>query len=538
MATCSEYRMWMQGADRGDPLTTSLQDHLAQCSECRDLTDTYDLAVESVREAMDEGVGRGPDMARIRAELGCADGPKSERTVPAWAVLSAAAAALAVLGLWWALGGGGVPVDPETPRVVRNETGVPAPVPAEERGYPVLAGQMIETAESGVTISDPRIGSVELSPHARLRVDSWHADQTQLALVSGQVEASVVGRKPGQVFNIRTEFVVIRVVGTRFRVNHTPGTWTTITSLEGSIHVDTFDGYEVASMPPDRIMRVGPSLVIGPRPVGQDLAMVVRPGDEPAKPISRPRSRVAKAQKPVKGTAESSPAKPTLEEVVARARGLLADGRNREAVACLKEFSGGSGQARILALLGDAYQLDGRLEEARKAYESALSAGPSPAPEGVLLDLARLYHDRLASPAKAREAWNRYLDAYPGGRYAGQALYRLASLARAGGDESRSAALLKRVLKEAPGSQEAVRALSQVGRTLFRREGAEAAADWFRQWKDAPARDLSEAALVGLLRVRVRQGDEEAVQALTAEHLRRFPQGKRRSEIDNLTNSL
>lgn len=548
--------MWLKGAEPGEPLTPDLRDHPAQCARCGNLTAAYRLAVDTVREAVDGHQVMALDMASIRAQLHFREhSPRRWKPAP-WAAAAAVAAAVLAGTVWWTLQGDGSPVagnagpgrsnasgtarvEPGSVFAARSVSGNESP---GDPSYPVHSGQVIETAESTATVSDSRIGTVDLSPNSRLRIGAWNSARTVLHLDRGLVEVDVVLRHTGQIFEVRTEFVTIRVVGTRFHVAHEPGSQTTIISIDGRLHVDTFAGHEVASMAPGRIMKVGPSRVIGPMPADREIAMAPGPRAVvmPRISNSRPAVRNRKKEEPPVAQADkgNSPAprapQTSVEEAVARARSLLAHGKSREAVDYLMGFQGGAGNSRVLALLGDAYQLDGKLEEARRAYEKALSAGPSHASESVLVDLAMLYQEKLGSPEGARGAWRRYLDSYPGGRYAGQALYGLAELVRETGGNEEALRLLRQLVREAPGSSEAVRALSEVGLALSRQGRAEDAAAWFGQFKGSPSKNLAQAALVGLMRVRAQQGDKEAVLSLGREHVRRFHGGKWKRVVEDL----
>ncbi|NOZ00467.1 MAG: hypothetical protein GXP54_01075 [Deltaproteobacteria bacterium] len=532
-----------------------IREHVAGCAACRDLSDVYCVAVDSVREVMDEHSVLVPDMASIHAGLRAMDRERFgvrrfiPRTVPGVAVAAAVATAVAI-SVWWGVGlEGGGQVDGVGPVAV----GVPRPVfsvdvrddgsrAAVDRSYSVVAGQTIQTADAGVVINDARIGSVHLSSRTRVRIGSWDTNRTLLYLDTGTIVADVEHRGPGHTFEVHTEFVTVSVVGTRFKVSHVEGSLTTITTIRGTIRVDTFSGVEVAAMGPGKVLKVGPSIVLGPSPVGVEVAMATEPKDRSNGRISKAARRVPSGKKAVKkpprGIVASTTKPPlTAEELIAKARGLLANGRNREAVECLEAFKGARGRSSVLALLGDAYLFENRLTKAENTYKEALSAGPSPAPEGVLVDLARLYHDKLKAPKKAEAAWKRYLDTYPHGRYSGEAMYRLAGLDADAGRAAEVSGLLRRVVREAPGSPWAVRALSDVGVGLSREGKAVEAAAWFAEFKDSKAAELAEAALVGLMRVRDRQGDSKAVQTLASEYFHRFPKGKWREVVRELSES-
>ena len=76
--------------------------------------------------------------------------------------------------------------------------------------------------------------------------------------------------------------------------------------------------------------------------------------------------------------------------------------------------------------------------------------------------------------------WTDYLAAWPSGRYAGRALWELASLADAEGRPAEAEAFRRRVVEQAPAGPEAIPELASVGKRMIDSGELEAAAAWFQ----------------------------------------------------------
>jgi tetratricopeptide (TPR) repeat protein len=233
------------------------------------------------------------------------------------------------------------------------------------------------------------------------------------------------------------------------------------------------------------------------------------------------------------GAAAAAPASDPL----AAARALLASGDDAAAVALLEARAAEAGGERPLALLGDAYRLAGRAEDAVAAYRAALAAAPAKDQGAVVLDLGAL----LAAggdPDAAAHAWRAYLDDHPVGRERAAVRLRLARHLHRTGGKAEAAALYEALLEEAPGAPWAAEALAAAGQARLD-EGAPArAAALFERHRATAGRRTAETALVGLMHARRAQGDAAAVRALAAEYERRFPGGPRAAEVRRLAAAI
>ncbi|MBM4396762.1 MAG: FecR domain-containing protein [Deltaproteobacteria bacterium] len=540
MSGCAEFREWLKTAGLRGQWPSEVGEHLQSCAGCRTLLSAYRTLVEVTRESTDVRARR-PDMDAIRRGLR----GSRPRSVARWAVPIAAAAALAA-GVWYVSGSASGPGTGAAGTVASS---------AVPDGAPVRSGQRIETADSPVTVSDPLVGTLRLEPYTRVQVAAWAPGATAVVLESGAVEAEVRHVGHNGAFEVRSPFATVRAIGTRFAVGHRAGLRTDISVSEGVVAVETLKGVEVARVSAGESVQVTATAVIGPsvgpvaavQPdaasgVGPDAVapVAVAPAEAgsgavspaivpPAKPFGE-RSVAVAVVAPAPAGAPSAPL-PTPEEVVARGRRMLAEGRHAEVVAMVNQLLGGGAQRgwRVLGLLGDAYRVGGDAARARAAYEEALRT-PG-AGEGVLADLAGLLERDLGLADEAAGAWKRYLLDYPTGAAAGRAFWSLALRAEAAGKAGEAEDWLRRAVAEAPRSPEAARAVARLGRILIRQGRLDEALTWFEPHRRSRSPEAAEAALVGTMRVRAQQGRDSDVRALAAEHAERFPDGTRKTEV-------
>lgn len=215
---------------------------------------------------------------------------------------------------------------------------------------------------------------------------------------------------------------------------------------------------------------------------------------------------------------------------------MLADGQDDAAIGELARALQRSDVDRstLLALLGDAHRLAGRPDQARIHYERAIAEAGAGAAEGVFSDLAGLYGKDLGQPARAAATWQAYLASHPSGRFAPRAMAELADLALASGDVAQAEHHWRRLCELRPGAPEAVVAFIRVGRANVDRGDLDVAAAWYSRPVPGASADLAEAALVGLMSVRLTQGRVEDVRRLAAEHATRFPKGARGAEVERV----
>jgi tetratricopeptide (TPR) repeat protein len=227
---------------------------------------------------------------------------------------------------------------------------------------------------------------------------------------------------------------------------------------------------------------------------------------------------------------------PSDAAALEEARALLAEGRDEQALALLLGATRRPGphRGRLLSLLGDAHRVAGRFAEAAAAYEQAL-ATPTP-PPGVVAELAGLQETALGRADEARLTWARYLEQHPRGRYAAQAHMELARLSPAPGEAAEGH--LRAALTLAPGTPEAGRAYVGLGRRLLDAKRWSEAEALFEPALDDRQAARAEAALVGLMRVRLAQGRPDEVRALAERHTERFESGARADEVARILRAL
>jgi hypothetical protein len=491
--------------------------HLVTCPECRRLAAAYRQAVAAGRAETELPL---PEVAGFPDVVDRIEG-RSRRTL-AWAALPAAAALAAIVWISWPAM---EPAPPQPQPIAASGSVPPAPPLSDSTttvglrppsAVPVPNGLPVIAPGQGLDLADPANARLYLAPFARVRTEAWSPARSILALDTGTVTADVLPRPPGGLFEVRTEFAVVRVVGTRFTVTHRPGIDTEVACHEGKVGVLAPGRPEVAFLAAGESMRLGPGLAVG----------------APVLPVARMPSPSAPTRAAT--NVASVPATPSVAvdpaEILARARWLLAEGRAAEAAALVETAlkTAGPARGRLLAVQGDALRMAGHLEPARDTYQRALAAG---APDGVAADLASMLRLPMGQGAEAVAVWRNYLVESPRGRYADQAWWEIAARHEAQGDGAQALAAWGRLVDDHPGSPHAVRALVLGGRHLAETGDLERAAAWYISRRGHARPDIAEAALAGLIGVRARQGRAEDVAALAAEHARRFPDGAHRDEV-------
>ncbi len=221
-------------------------------------------------------------------------------------------------------------------------------------------------------------------------------------------------------------------------------------------------------------------------------------------------------------------------EWLVQARGMLADGRDSEAVGFLEERADSSW--RLRALLGDAYRLTGDDDQARFAYEEALDEAGDRPPASLLVDLGSLLSK--AGEPEAVQVWERYLEEYPEGRVAPKALWQLARVEISRGELDASKDRLRRILADFPASSPALSALARLGRLHLDDHDWEAADGLFSLYVRSSRKSQAETALVGMIRVRMAQRRFAEARALVEEYGSNFPDGRRKKEVEHLEEAL
>ena len=257
----------------------------------------------------------------------------------------------------------------------------------------------------------------------------------------------------------------------------------------------------------------------------------------PATPVESPRTAAVAPATPAEAprTVAVAPATP-VEAPRAQldvARRELAAGRTGAAISALRAGLDTAPTFETWALLGDAYLLAGRAEDAVEAYASAVAVTADADPGALIVDLGET-ELALGHVTRARAIWGRYLDRFAAGPTAPRVAARLADLEARAGNDGAAEPLWRLVLTRIPDAPEGSAALAELGRRSLARRDYAGAAALFSTHVDAPPGRRAEIALVGLMHARAGEGRGAEVIALAARYRRDYPRGARSAEVDAL----
>ena len=454
-------------------------------------------------------------------------------------------------------------------------------------------GTDIKTSRDGrLTFGEPPNAAVTVGAETRLVIETWGVRHTRLVLSAGTVRARVAHRPERERFEVLTPTARVVVVGTEFTVAVAPDGRTRVSGRSGRVRVERPDGSVAGFVTAGTRLNVGmaddvaapvatavrdatpaphgtgtaPAAAAssgGPatrrRPAATETARLVttleperprlsvvprvvnlaaptarrRPG-----PVSGPKRGRATALR--RAATRGNPlrrrglATMAALDPLAQARTWISSGSERKAIALLSRTP--PGDWRRDALLGDAYRLAGHPTAAARAYADAIARADRP-PAPVQADLATML-DRLDKPTEALAIWRRYVALHPRGADIGRAHLTLAKSAftdNRGEDAERH---LRAILDMSPVPGEGTTALILLGRRLLAEQRWKDAETVFapRAVQNTGAR--AEAALVGLIRVRIGQGRRQDAETLLGEYERRFPAGARSAEVERLRRAL
>jgi tetratricopeptide (TPR) repeat protein len=528
---CTRLHDWLQGSP-GSPAAFPA-DHLRDCTDCQELAARHERAKVLLRQLAQDEAPPWPGLATLRTRARARTRARRLGWI-AFGLPMAAGLAVALRLLMPSAAPEGTVRMTAPTEETRPETGGNLAVVAGTV-LDAQAGQEIQTGDSDATLARRGTGVVRLAARSRLRVEVYSEDATSLRLEDGLLEARVEHRAPGQSFEIRTEYATVRVVGTRFTVSHHPGADTEVRVEEGEVVVDAPGGGRLARIPAGGAARFESS--DSTVPMSAQMPDPGLPGDACAM-VEAPRNsepsllhRAIAASRPL--------SQPAVADLLAMAQDLLSAGHGQQALDLLATAADlpPAQKSRALTISGDAHRAAGKPEDALRAYEQAVQSWSGTPPETLLLDLS-LVLDELGRSSEAASVWQRYLAAWPNGRFVGQALDGLAHADEAAGRFDEARMRINRLLDQAPSAPEAMPAFVRIGRVLVDRGDLEGAARWFQSRLDSPGTALAETALVGLMRVRLQEGRAEEVRNLAAEHGRRFPDALRNSEVRRLVEAL
>lgn len=448
--------------------------------EARDpagLAGRYNTSIAALREATDEitGPSFGNVRRAVRERIQQNKRARRRRVLRVAFPALAAAAAVAIVVAWAVSGSPASEPGPSAPIAE-----VPAPTDAAaprtglvqvDSGAAVAVGARVESDQRPVVVRDEEVAALTVAARSAVRVSEWSAGHSVVVLERGSVHADVSKRQPGESFEVRTPHAVVTVIGTRFDVTRRDAL-TEVSVDHGRVKVTRPDGSLVAVLGAGERVSVSAQPVTAAAPEPEPVEAIAAadpllaeaeapPEVEPApERTARPEvDRAPRKPKAARTLRSSKPtpraAEPSLEaDPVARARGLLARGKDREAIAILEAAIDAHPSARRLALLGDAYRLSGQRAKAQEIYREALKTASGAVRRVVLADLAGIVSADAALPL-----WTAYVDEFPGGAAAPKALWAMAQAAERAGDHPQRRRLLERLVTAWPRSPQARKAL-------------------------------------------------------------------------------
>ena len=536
---CARARAWL-AEDAGSAPPESVAEHLDACATCAGLRQVYTETVTTYRDETAAMVGSVPAFGPVLEQARRPSPAELWSTVRQWltaGVPVAAAAALAVFLL-------GRDVEPPA-----APSAAPGVVEVARSAETLAPGVMLSVDVGATrTVADPAVADIELAGGTRAMVEDWSEARAALRLEEGLVRLRVRPRGPGQVLEVRTALATARVVGTDFSVEHHAASGTRVAVHSGRVLVLDAGGEEVALLGAGESVEVGEN-VPAPAPAPMVASAPEQPAEEDdADGADRATGDLEEADAdndsvaPAPKRRRRAPTPEAVDEPIQpsalyrEARALLARRADGEAVALLEKAlkQPATSGPRTWALLGDAYRLAGRSRDARDAYGKAMRDGPSNAPRTVLLDLAALLEGPLGLPVEAAGAYERFVESFPGDKRAPKALAALIRLRSKQGSGTVAELLRRRLVERYPRSDEAAEAFVALSDARLRAGATDAAAAFFRGYMKHQSPAVAEAALVGLMKVRLAQDRPETVLDLADQHGARFEKGSRGAEVARL----
>ena len=406
---------------------------------------------------------------------------------------------------------------------------------------PVLSsGHQIQTGASGqFTFGNPTNATVKADANTHVQVVAWNPTLTQLDLTTGTVHAEVVHREADETFEGRTANARVVVVGTTFSVSYSELGGTVVRGTSGKVRVERHNGTLVGVVTAGGMLHIEPTADT-PEDTLVGSASGTTGAEEPTRHTAPAHNDAS--TRPAQSTGQEAAARPAHSPEVSeeakpallRAAELLARGDEAQAIALLEGTPATDWQRD--ALLGDAYQLSGQVEAAEAAYLRAIALTQSP-PETLLADLANLQTRGQAHSAAASATWRLYLTLHPTGTSALRAHFSLAASAASVGNTAESETHLRQVLTQFPDKPERDTAMLMLGSQLLQQQRWEDAEALFSNEIDGRS-DAAEAALVGLIRVRIAQGQAALAEGLLEDYWLGYPQAKRAEEVRRLEQAL
>ena len=365
-----------------------LEAHLAVCVRCS--AEHADLAaVRALQATEPEGLSTAArERVRRAALAGTVRAPLAAHR-RLWPIGIGATLALAgvaaILFMRW-------PADEA--RVVSGDVTIAAAAPA--------AGAFVVRSARG---GEVRLGDAATSL-ARGTALVWRRAARSVELGAGSVTIDVEHRA-GQHFQVRTPRFVVEVVGTRFTVDLGG-----VRTERGAVRVLGLDGALLGTVTAGRSWTL-------PTP-----AEPPAPTEAPPAPAPEVKATLALAA-PSRAPVDDSPA-----ARLAQARRALARGNAGEARRLVEPIFHLGREVAVEArvIYAESFLTEGRYTDAVDGYETVVRDFPrAPQAESALYAIAQLESEH-GQAAAARAGLERYLGRYPHGRFAHEAINRLAGL--------------------------------------------------------------------------------------------------------------
>lgn len=397
--SCSRARSFLAGRAAGldESQRLFLEDHLAECAECRVEARALSLARDILGDGFElDSKSRSRVFSRAFSEAKAPGGSRASMRSRVWPLAAAAALFALVAGASVTL----------YPRTRARLASVPAPELGAnvwrphvlsgrvtvggrelEKGEVVADGaELVSTARAVVQLGTARVA---LDPGTRI---SWNEKDASVRLDTGRVELEVVHRKV-RAFSVLTDEMRVDVVGTRFAVTRHE-----VSVGAGRVRVTRLADSSLRELGPGERFDLGTSASGG-----------ILPNDDTGR-----------------GT-EKAPV--NVSAILASARRELSAGRVDRARAEVQRALGGSPTpaqtAEANSLLAECALVAGDSKSAQAGYAKvARENAGTPAGETAAYAAARLEKD----PKRARGLLEDYLRRYPKGRFRSEVQARLSAL--------------------------------------------------------------------------------------------------------------
>lgn len=438
---------WARGG--GTPLPPLVGLHLPTCGVCRRVAAEVEAGLEGWRAAvarpMPPALGErvlGRLQPEIREAAARARAARRQRQMRAGAGAALALAASVLLFVWWRPGSpsGALLELAQTGRSFGEATVVGAGSGPRQMiaGKPLslAVGDQIQTAEA--SRAEVKVGSERamILSASSLRLESLAANDVMVHLARGSV---VVEVEPGHAkkkrFRVRTADAEVQVEGTLFRVR-IGANGTEVAVARGSVRVRSLGGQELRlrSGSQAEVVPGGLREIAGGAELESELAEAFADAPPAEPPASSSPSTSTQPQELVEedASAEVPSRVPAADRDRARHAARLASRRCEEARLGLRSFRRQSAviRAERTVEVADCFFATGDKVRSLQLYEevarrySATAAGGNAAYEiGRIASL-------LGNSGKAQRAFGRYLERFPKGPLASEAMFRICTLQR------------------------------------------------------------------------------------------------------------